>query len=121
MSVETRLCKACNQVLKIKWFYPCKTCKDGYYARCKTCKKNGVKIYKGEKKPKATRNYSHLSLFAPTKEDWTETYMFLKGIGYSLSGNKTIHEQFCEKYNLKPKKRTYEKSICFTPEDLGLS
>ena len=120
MSLESKVCGACNKLLKIKWFYTCKTCRDGYYARCKTCKKDGIKIYKGVKKPKSTRNYSHLSLFAPTKEDWVDTYMFLKGIGYEIREDKTIHEQFCEKYNLKPKKRTPEKSVQFSAKDLGL-
>jgi hypothetical protein len=120
MSLETKLCGACNKVLKIKWFYTCKSCKDGYYARCKTCKKDGIKVYKGVKKPKPTGKYSNLSLFCTKEEDWVDTFIFLKSIGYDLSETKTIHEQFCEKYNLTPKKRTQEKSIQFSPKDLGL-
>jgi hypothetical protein len=120
MSLETKICGACCKKLSIKWFYKNKSGKDGYDARCKICKKLGKKIYRGEKKQKANRAYAHLSLFNPKKEDWIETFMFLKSIGYNLSSDKTIHEQFCEKYNLRPKKRTYEKSIQFSPKELGL-
>ena len=52
------------------------------------------------------------------KEDWIETFEFLKQIGYDLS--KDIHEQFCDKHNLTPRKRKYENSIIYTPQELGM-
>lgn len=40
-------------------------------------------------------------------------YRFMKSMGYDLS--KDIHLQFCERYNLKPKKRRYnaKNTYCF--------
>jgi len=119
MSQKTKICRACEKKLNIRWFYANKFGRDGYDAKCKSCKKLGIKIHRIIK-TKATREYAHLSLFNPKKEDWIQTYKFLKVMGYDLSSEKTIHEQFCEKYNLKTRERMTEKSIQYSPKDLGL-
>ena len=94
----------------------------GWEVRCKVCKKNKVSCRAKTDRSRAGRPKHRNSpqLWNVRKEDWIETYEFLKSIGYDLSGDKTIHEQFCERYNLEPRKRMYEKSIQYSPKDLGL-
>ena len=95
--------------------------KGGYEARCKMCKKAKILCRKKEGIKRGRPKYlDGPQLLNVRKQDWIETYEFLKMIGYELSGDKTIHQQFCERYNLPPRKRMKEKSIQYSPKDLGL-
>lgn len=119
--LKTKICCACKKEKEIKSFYKNKMMPLGYESRCKVCKQNKLKCNgRGEYGKKAGRPQlkNTPQLWNVRKEDWIETYEFLKSIGYDL--NKNIHEQFCERYDLKPRKRMYEKSIQYTPKDLGL-
>jgi len=117
---NTRICRGCEKEKPITSFYRNNLLKTGYEIRCKLCKNGGIRC---RKKGDYSRNGRPVrkndpQLFNVRKPDWIETYVFLKKIGYSLEEN--IHEQFCRKYNLPTKKRTYEKSVIYSPQDLGL-
>jgi hypothetical protein len=120
-------CCACLKEKTIDYFWKNKQIKSGYDNKCKVCKNSGKFCVVRRKKPKDKKNSvgrparnNAPQLFNVKKSDWVETFLFLKEIGYDLSSDKSIHEQFCEKYNLKPRKRMYEKSIQYNPKDLGL-
>lgn len=117
--LKTKICCSCKMEKDISSFYRNVLVSSGFEGRCKLCKKQGKKCrkkkeYTGVGRPK----YNAPQLFNVRKKDWIETFEFLKSMGYDLS--KNIHEQFCERHNLKPRKRMYEKSIQYTPKDLGL-
>lgn len=117
-------CCACLKMKSQDSYWKNNQLKSGFDNKCKICKTQGKYCVKKNKvgRPNAGRPSKNNApqLFNVRKSDWIETYEFLKKIGYDLSSDKTIHEQFCEKYNLKPRKRMYEKSIQYTPKDLGL-
>lgn len=117
--LKTKICCACGKDKPITSFYRNKIMKDGYEGKCKYCKKTNVKCRSGDrKKPGRPKLKNTPQLWNVRKEDWIETFEFLKKIGYSLERN--IHEQFCERHNLVPRKRMYEKSIQYSPGDLGM-
>ena len=96
---------------------------DGLSSRCRMCFKIGNKcrIRRTKEELNDTKKDNTLpNLFNVKKSDWVEAFLFLQSMGYNLSGDKSIHEQFCERHGLKPKRRTYEKSIQYSPKDLGL-
>lgn len=120
---ETKICCSCKRAKQLKDFYRNSGSSSGYEGRCKICKKQKLRCYSSENKNKAGRPQlkNMPQLWNVRKKDWIDTFNFLKSLGYELSGQKTIHQQFCEKHNLQPRKRMYEKSIKYTPKDLGLS
>lgn len=112
-----KYCCACEKQKSFDSFYTNPSYSDGLLRRCKICVRGKVKCKK--KLPTGRplgRNL--LSLYCPTEEDWKNAYELLGNIGYSL--DRSIHEQFCEKYNLKTKERPKERHIIFSPEDLDL-
>lgn len=122
--LKTKTCCSCNKNKDIKDFYRNKLVKDGRMGKCKLCMSQGLSC-RSQYKVKHERSGRPRKIDGPVmynvaKEDWIEMYEFLSRIGYKLSGDKTIHEQFCERYNLRPRKRMYEKSIQYTPKDLGM-
>ena len=121
--LKTKICCSCLKQKTIENFWKNTQIKGGRDNKCKMCKVQGKFCVKKElKRPNAGRpkKSNAPQLFNVKKEDWVETFIFLKKIGYDLSGHRTIHEQFCEKHHITPKNRTYEKSIQYTPKDLGL-
>ena len=116
--VETRICCSCKKEKPIKSFY--KSTAKSIADRCKLCNQQNKKCIDVIEKPvkKGRGNSDGPALFNVSKRDWEKTFLFLKQIGYDL--NKDLHLQFCEKYNLEPKKRTYEASVIYSPKDLGL-
>lgn len=121
-------CCACEKTQELNKFYVNKSAKDGYHPRCKKCMSYGKLCKRGRPegtaKPKKeiqkTSKYfgwEEIRLWNPTKQDYIETYEFLKKIGYKL--DESIHEQFCEKYELKPKKGKPKKNH-FSPNDCDL-
>lgn len=119
--LKSKICCSCSKDKDIKNFPKNSVKPDGYENRCRQCKLSGKKCRRGPKKVKPLVLPSDLRapmLFNVVKEDWVDMYEFLKSIGYSLDRN--IHEQFCEKHNLKKRKRMYERSQYFSPKDLGL-
>lgn len=120
--LKTKICSACGLKKSLTSFYKKGKLSEEYEARCKICRYNRVKQLKGIESilERGRPKQDAPQLWNVRRSDWIETFEFLKKIGYNLSGDKTIHEQFCEKYGLNPKKRTYEKSIQYTTKDLGL-
>lgn len=108
-SPETKVCKACNIERPITFFW--RVVGNKRQNRCKVCFKNKVFIQprcapedRPEKKSKYHKTYNEIfRLDAPTAEHYKLTYDFLKSCGYNIS--EDIHKQFCEKYNLKYKKK----------------
>jgi len=115
-----RVCCSCQKQKPLTEYYKNRNVSSGYSGKCKKCVSSGNLCIKKEKsnKKKLIKREVGPTLYSVSKEDWLETYSFLKSIGYDLT--KNIHEQFCLKYNLKEKKRTYEKSIQYSPKELGL-
>lgn len=113
MEVETKLCRACNEIKVARAFHRV----NGVLApRCKQCKIAGNLI------PRTTVDYTartgmKLRLGKPTKNDYVETYELLQKMGYDLK--KDIHTQFCERYNLKPRNPKKEFKSHISPEECG--
>lgn len=117
-----KVCCACEKEKPMTEYYKNKNVLSGYSNKCKMCHIHGNLCRKkgksSNRKTLIKKREVGPSLFNVKKEDWIETYKFLESIGYDL--NKNIHEQFCIKHGLKKKKRTYEKSIQYSPKELGL-
>lgn len=119
--LKSKICCSCSREKDIKNFPKNAVKPDGFENRCRQCKFSNKKCKRGPKKNKPLVLPSDLRapmLFNVDKQDWIDMYQFLKNIGYSLDRN--IHEQFCEKHNLKTRKRMHEKSLQYSPQDLGL-
>jgi hypothetical protein len=119
--LKSKLCCACKKEKDIKSFYVNKYMPTGYDPRCKMCKQSKIRcrVANGEgKKSSVVKKRNSPQLWNVGKQDWLDTYNFLEKIGYDLHTN--IHEQFCSKHNLKPRERMWEKSIQYSPEELGM-
>lgn len=111
-------CCSCGKMLSLDSFWKNNQIKGGRDNKCKFCKMKGLYC----KKKKKEKN-KYVKDFGPTlanvsKKDWIEMFKALERIGYTFE--RSIHEQFCEKHNLKPKVRGFDKCIYYTPKDLGL-
>lgn len=122
MSEITKICCACGIDKPVGKFYKNAALKMGYDAKCKSCKNKGLRCRKANKEEKTepTRKKEFPYITNTTIQDWLETYSFLRDIGYELREDLSIHEQFCLKYNLPPRKKIYEAKKRFTPKQLGL-
>lgn len=117
--LKMKICCACKKDKDINHFYKNVAYPDGREKRCKICKQS--KITCRVLKPKKIKVVPKALILTNIKtEDWIQTFTFLESIGYKLDTQKSIHEQFCDKYGLNPIKRMYEKTIQYTPKDLGL-
>lgn len=116
--LKTKICCACKKEKDWNSFYRNALMPSGWESRCKVCKNTRVSCRAKKSKVIKVQYRDAPHLHYVKKEDWIDTYDFLKLIGYDLT--KNIHEQFCIKYNLEPKERTKEKSIQYSPKDLGL-
>jgi|LakMenEpi03Aug12_release.lakeMendotaPanAssembly.Ray.scaffolds.fasta_scaffold110258_3 hypothetical protein len=94
--VETKLCRACNQVKVARSFH---RSNGVLHPRCKQCKLEGKKISR-KLVDYSDRRKTYFKLVKPTKDDYIETYTLLEKMGYDLK--QDIHIQFCEKHNLEP-------------------
>lgn len=117
--VRTKVCASCGKEKDRRFYYTYKSCRDGLSPRCKICHTQGLEkkteiINNGGRK----RNQDGPALFNVSRKDWIQTYELLEKMGYDL--NNDLHIQFCEKHNLEPKRRTPEKSLIFSPKDLGM-
>lgn len=81
---------------------------------------NKVVVRKEPKKKRTNKLTSkwedYFRLVGIKKTDYIEMYRFLKKIGYDIT--LPIHEQFCSKYGLKPKKRLANYKNHYTIEEL---
>jgi hypothetical protein len=106
ISLEQKRCTACSKIKSLLFFYKKTTMEDGYQPRCKSCvlNKQYSPHYPGNPNfVKPDLKFGNMfRLFKTTKEEFIESYKLLERWGYDLKSTKTIHEQFCEKHNLKP-------------------
>ena len=117
--MDKKICKACNIEKPIKQFYKNNVFKDGYDSRCKICKSQNKKIYKGDGDWKKVKPYQQkwedqFNIKAAHKEDFLLMYEFITKIGYDV--NQDVHQQFCDKHNLKYKKRVKKIYNLFLPD-----
>jgi len=106
---ETKVCKSCNIERPITFFW--RVVGDKRQNRCKVCFKNKMFIQprcapedRPEKKSKYNKSHDEIfRLDAPTANDYKLTYKFIESCGYNIF--EDIHKQFCEKYNLKYRKK----------------
>lgn len=118
---KSKICCACKKEKDITSFYRNAMMATGYESRCKFCKqsKNRCRAENGkDKRSDNGKKRNSPQLWNVRREDWIDTFNFLEKIGYDLHTN--IHEQFCSKYNLEPRPRMKEKSIQYSPEELGM-
>lgn len=111
--IETRICKACGIIRPLTYFWILTG--EKRQSRCKICFKKKIFIYpkvNPEDRPPKKRKSEMFRLNATTFEDYELTYKFLEICGYDIK--EDIHKQFCEKYNLKYKK----KNVFTQPEYL---
>lgn len=122
MNEITKNCCACKIDKPVSKFYKNKALKMGYDTKCKSCKMNGKLCRKpnNTQKQDPLRKKQFPYITNTSREDWTDTYLFLRDIGYELREDLSIHEQFCLKYGFTPKKKVYETKKRFTPKELGL-
>lgn len=104
--MDSKVCRKCKLVKKIESFHKNRNYADGYTTWCKACATEAAK--KSYEKNKETPSGSRFILSNTSLEDYCEMWDFLSKIGYDIHGN--IHEQFCEKHNLKKKKKRSVKS-----------
>lgn len=99
---DKKTCKACDIEKPINEFST-KNINGLKQSRCKLCVINKIYIPQEKKDLSGKSNYSPERLGNITKEDYKDTYIFLRNVlGYDLSSHLSIHEQFCLKYNLTP-------------------
>jgi hypothetical protein len=115
--VEKKICKVCEKEKKITSFTKLLTGNRG--SVCNLCKSLGHTIKKKNPTQRKVIKNNPLSLGNVSIKDYVLMYQFLERAGYTL-GNNDIHEQFCKKYNLKPKKKKAVFNNHYSEKDCGL-
>jgi hypothetical protein len=85
-------CRICNNWRPAEDFYKKKDTPYGIDSRCK------IHLSRKDKDDDGMMDYFRLD--ALTEDDFTNTQKVLEGLGYEFNTNKTVHQQFCEKYDL---------------------
>jgi hypothetical protein len=101
---DHKICKVCGINRSIKMFSRNHLCKDGRESRCGICKKLGKKQIRNKSKYKTTPPHLQstdqiMRLSAVTKEDYMKMWELLSVMGYDIHGEKSVHEQFIDKWN----------------------
>lgn len=99
-----KTCKVCEKNRLIKYFWKNSQYKDGYDSRCKICRIEGRKQPKknirNKTTPKHLQTLSQIVILrAVNKEDFIGMWKFLGDIGYDIHAEKSVHEQFVDKWN----------------------
>jgi hypothetical protein len=69
-----------------------------------------------KKKPQTKKEFDwfkEFKLTCPRKQDYQKMYEFLSQIGYNL--DKDIHQQFCDKHNLRYRRRVKKAESQYLP------
>ena len=113
--VEKKICRACNNLKKLKSFQLLKSGNRG--SVCNVCKSQGKRIPREPKPSRVPKNIA-LQLGFLRKQDYTEMYKAMELMGYNLS--EDLHEQFCLRYGLTPNnpKQTFKNH--YSQKDCGL-
>lgn len=114
--VEKKICKACEKEKKVTSFTKLPSGNRGNV--CNLCKSLGINIKKKNPYERKVIKNHPLSLGNVSKKDYVLMYEFLKNAGYSL-GNNDIHEQFCKRYGLIPKKKKAVFNNHYSEKDCG--
>jgi hypothetical protein len=112
--LKSQICCSCGKLKEIESFYRNQQYKSGRDAKCKICKFNGSFCKKKPKSHYAPKNEA-LLMRSVKKEDYCDLFTFFSALGYDLE--KDIHLQFCERYDLKPKKRSNKDKSRYSPAD----
>jgi hypothetical protein len=114
--VEKKICRACLVEKPVTRFQKLASGNRG--GVCNLCKSTGRTIKKDTISTKAKKKNIELNLGNVHRTDYITTYKFLQSIGYSLEGD--IHEQFCERHNLKPRQPKRKFLNHYSQKDCGL-
>jgi len=114
--MELFKCRKCDAKYPKEYFHNCKTKPNGIHEVCKFCANEIGAMYRKRRKEEQ-RQVAHIKLTSSTKKDYCKMYEFLESIGYDLNSDKSIHEQFCLKYGLKPIKREKKSRNVYNPQD----
>lgn len=109
-----KTCNWCGLYKKISSFGKVAKNADGHNKVCKICL-NAYHKRKRQEQDYPLRKLNLPRLSNVSKKDYCFMYEFLEKIGYDLQ--RDIHLQFCEKYNLKPKKRPSKHESRYKPDD----
>jgi len=85
-------CRICGTWKPEGDFYKKKNTPYGLDSRCK------IHLTRKEKDDDGMMDYFKLD--ALSESDFTTTQKVIEGLGYEYNTEKSIHQQFCEKYNL---------------------
>lgn len=100
--MRTKICYVCQQELPDCDFWKIPKASDGLDSKCKDCRNM---LVEKRRKEKDLFDLSYIKLSQVTNSDHYQSYKLLERMGYELESDKSIHEQFCDKYGLKIKKR----------------
>lgn len=99
---DKKVCRACDIEKPIDEF-PTSSVNGLKASRCKICKNNNILIPREKREKTGAKRYTTSRLINVTKEDYSNMYIFFRDVlGYDITSNLSIHEQFCLKYNLTP-------------------
>lgn len=113
--MTSKVCYKCKREKKIESFYKDKRYKDGHTSYCKICQRDAVKKSIDKKNQSQLSKQSGLRLTNVSLDDYCEMWRILEMIGYNLEGD--IHHQFCEKFDLPPKKKNKKSLNRFTLDE----
>lgn len=105
-----KVCRTCGRKKNISQFHNNRYNPDGKAHYCKICINEKVK----ESKKKTDTSLPKLTNVKPIH--YYQMYKALEKLGYDLS--RPIHEQFCERHNLKPKNAWKGRDIRYTWDDV---
>jgi len=107
-----KVCRKCKETKPLSQFYRRSDLSGGHVNQCKSCDAD----YQRQYKKKLQEESGDEPRMSPThKSDYCIAFGWLKLLGYDLS--KDIHQQFCEKHNLKYKNRPYVNKRRYEPCD----
>lgn len=107
-----KVCRTCGKEKNISQFHNLKISPDGKSYHCKIC----VNQKSRDRKKYNYKRTTHPRLTNVTKKDFYFMFRFLEQLGYDLT--RPIHEQFCEKHNLTPKRPLKVKDKRYTWDEV---
>lgn len=100
--MKTKVCQHCKEELPINQFWSIPANPDGKDKRCKECRN---KLVKKNRRDNGIIDVSRVRFTNLEEDDFYEAYKLLERLGYNLESDKSIHEQFCDKYGFQITKR----------------
>lgn len=100
--MELKYCSRCHDLKLETEFFKNKRFEDGLDYYCKTCR---VIVNRKKRHKPEDMDLSYIKISYARPKDYHDMYLMLEKMGYDLNSEKSIHEQFCDKYGLEPIKR----------------